>query len=213
MKALVVWCHPDPVSLTAAAAASLVSGFGSAGFSTRAVDLYREAAEGRFDPVLAKDEIDRRMSFDSTVQSWGSLVRESGVLCFVHPEWWGGPPALLKGFVDRVFSSGTAYEWTGDDSGGRERVGLLAGKRALVVISTDRESPEDGKEDPLAVIWRERILSWCGVGEVAIEILYDARNAGWEARSRWIERLSGIAGSLVGEKNVPPDLASGRLPS
>ena len=75
----------------------------------------------------------------------------------VHPDWWGGPPAVLKGWLDRVLRPGTAYEYEGEVPEARSVVGLLEGRKALTVITGDADDP-----GPLEGFWKERIWGYCG---------------------------------------------------
>ena len=84
-----------------------------------------------------------------------------------HPNWWGQPPAILKGWVDRVVRPGVAYEFREDDSGEGVPVGLLKAKSA-VVFNTSNTYPERELAafgDPLETIWRNCIFGLCGVGD------------------------------------------------
>jgi hypothetical protein len=64
---------------------------------------------------------------------------------------------VLKGWLDRVFRPGTAYEYEGDVPEARKVVGLLTGRRALVVVTGDAEDP-----GPLKEFWEERVWGYCG---------------------------------------------------
>jgi putative NADPH-quinone reductase len=46
----------------------------------------------------------------------GEIARAEGII-IVHPNWWGQPPAIMKGWIDRVFRPGVAYRFTEDDKG------------------------------------------------------------------------------------------------
>ena len=79
----------------------------------------------------------------------------------VHPNWWGQPPAILKGWIDRVLRQGVAYEF-GPDGGVIPR---LAGKTA--VVFTTSNTPRDIElglfGDPLENLWKTCIFGFCGV--------------------------------------------------
>jgi NAD(P)H dehydrogenase (quinone) len=109
LNTLVVHCHPDPQSFSAALFRAACDAAGRAGHEVRTIELYAE----RFDPVLTLDE--RRAYLDDTafvvrrVQPHVEALRWAEHLVFVHPTWYYGPPALLKGWLERVWLPGVAF--------------------------------------------------------------------------------------------------------
>ncbi len=83
----------------------------------------------------------------------------------VHPNWWGQPPAILKGWVDRVIRPGVAYQFLEGDSGEGVPCGLLAARTAIVfnTSNTDAEREQMVFGDPLETIWKNCIFDLCGV--------------------------------------------------
>lgn len=159
----VIHAHPDPDSFTAAIAGSATEVLSAAGVSTHSVDLYRCDGGYAFPPILDIDELRRKTSLNPIVQTQMTLVEESAGYVIVHPDWWGGPPAILKGWIDRVLRPGTAYE-VPDGFGPRTPSALLSGKRALVIVNGDSETP-----GPLTEFWIDRVWRFCGV---EAELLY-----------------------------------------
>ncbi len=98
-------------------------------------DLY---AEG-FDPILTYEEFSAEEVSDPVVRSHCEQVAEADALVVVHPNWWGQPPAILKGWIDRVLRYGVAYVFKEQD-GEEVAVGLLKTRAALIVNTcmTDR---------------------------------------------------------------------------
>ncbi len=92
-------------------------------------------------------------------------LRRAGGLVVVHPNWWGQPPAILKGWIDRVIRAGVAYEFIGADMGEGVPAGLLAGKTGLVFNTSD--TPQERERsvfgDPLELIWKKCIFEFCGI--------------------------------------------------
>jgi NAD(P)H dehydrogenase (quinone) len=111
MRVLVLYCHPVETSFHAALHARVLASLGQAGHEVDDCDLYAEA----FNPVLSREE--RLHYYDKTVNRTPVeryvhrlLAAEALVLC--HPVWNYGLPAMLKGFIDRVFLPGVAFELT-----------------------------------------------------------------------------------------------------
>lgn len=109
MAGLVVLAHPLAGSLSHRLAETAASALRGAGHETTVLDLY---AEG-FEPRLSVDE---RGGYYATaapgadIERHAALLREAERLVFVFPTWWFGPPAVLKGWIDRVFSPGIAFD-------------------------------------------------------------------------------------------------------
>jgi NAD(P)H dehydrogenase (quinone) len=126
MRALWVLAHPDPGSLNAHLRAVGVGALRRAGWDVDESDLY---ADG-WDPVLVTEG-------GADVEAEQARLRDADLLVLQFPLWWYGMPAIMKGWVDRVFEAGFAYDVL-DPVTGRARKygdGGLAGKRALAVVT------------------------------------------------------------------------------
>lgn len=108
MHALVIYCHPNPASFTAAVRDVVLEKLAAAGASTTLIDLY---AEG-FDPILTAPEL---VSYpggptpECPFADHIARLRAADTLIFVYPTWWYGLPALLKGWLDRVLLPDVAF--------------------------------------------------------------------------------------------------------
>jgi NAD(P)H dehydrogenase (quinone) len=128
---LVVYTHPSPSSYTASVLTRVLAGLDAAGHEVDVLDLY---AIG-FDPLLADDERFRSGNDPLTaplVQTHIALLRAARAVVFVHPTWWSGPPAMLKGWIERVFVADVAYT-VGPSGRMRSR---LRHVRHLIVITS-----------------------------------------------------------------------------
>ncbi len=92
-------------------------------------------------------------------------IAEAEGIIVVHPNWWGQPPAILKGWIDRVIRPGIAYEFLEGDSGEGVPRGLLRAQVAIVfnTSNTEPEREENVFGDPLETIWKNCIFGLCGV--------------------------------------------------
>lgn len=130
-SALVVYCHPDADSLVGAALTRVVAGLEAAGAEYRVHDLYEDGFEPRL--TASEHETDVTPGTDPGVQQYGVDLRWCDTLVFVYPTWWAGQPAMLKGWIDRVWANGVAWE----RSAATTRVTpLLTGIRRLIVVTT-----------------------------------------------------------------------------
>lgn len=185
-RLLSVFAHPRRNSFTGAVLDHAAAATESVGITTRTIDLYSE----HFDPVLDADELARRFSFDRQTQEYTRALSEHTHYLFVHPDWWGGPPAILKGFLDRVLRTGIAFEWHERDDGGRDQIPLLTDRSAAVLITSDSEEPAPS----LRAAW-EAVCSFCGVQLHAVSVLAPVHDSRLRERRKWLDEV----GSLVRE--------------
>ena len=108
MRVLVVHSHPDPESFSAALRAAVLGALDRAGHETRLIDLY---AEG-FDPVLRRNawrDYEDPLLNRRDVAAHVAALQWAEALVFVYPTWWYGLPAMLKGWLDRVWLPDVAF--------------------------------------------------------------------------------------------------------
>ena len=109
MRTLIVYCHPVEQSFCAALYAASRETLEARGHELRCFDLY---AEG-FQPILTREEriayLDAPQQIESRVQAHVDALRWAEHLLFVFPIWFYGPPAMLKGWLERVWLPGVAF--------------------------------------------------------------------------------------------------------
>ena len=126
MKHLVVYAHPNPVSLNHSILGTTVNTLKKNGHEVVVRDLY--ALD--FQPVL-KPEDTAAMKAGKTpddIKTEQEFIAEADVITFIYPIWWTGLPAILKGYVDRVFAFGFAYS-----AGPEGVIKLLEGKKGFII--------------------------------------------------------------------------------
>ena len=184
MKILVVLAHPNPHSFNHAIAVEAVATLRSIGHTVIFRDLYREG----FDPVLPVDEIGRDASLDPIVQEHCEQISSAEGIVIVHPNWWGQPPAILTGWIDRVFRPGVAYRFIEGDDGEGVPLGLLAA-RTFIVFNT-ANTPESRERavfgDPLELIWRNCICGLCSTAVFYRRIYRVVCTSTPDQRSAWL---------------------------
>ncbi|MFC1656998.1 NAD(P)H-dependent oxidoreductase [Candidatus Moduliflexota bacterium] len=187
MKVLVLLAHPSPGSFNHAIAAAASAELRSLGHEV----LFHDLCEEGFDPLLPAGEIPRDVSLPEPVERHCRELRECGGIVIVHPNWWGQPPAILKGWVDRVIRPGVAYEFLEGDSGDGVPRGLLAGKRAMVfnTSNTPQRREEEVFGDPLELLWKNCIFSLCGIDEVRRKMFAVVVVSTPKERERWLEEV------------------------
>ena len=187
---LVILAHPDTGSLNAAIARRCVDRLSENGHRALFHDLYREG----FNPILPASEIPEGAHVDGSVQiHCGELAGAHGIV-IVHPNWWGMPPAILVGWIDRVFRPGVAYRFIEGDPGEGVPLGLLKGKIALVFNTSntprDRELTVFG--DPLEAFWKTSVFEFCGITRHYRTTFSVVVTSSQETRERWLDEVDGM---------------------
>lgn len=134
-RILVVHCHPLDDSMIATVGGRVVASLEAGGVEYRVRDLY---AEG-FVPELSAEEhrTHLRPGVADDVRSHADDLRWADTLVFVYPTWWSGQPAMLKGWIDRVFACGVAWELPDGASRLKPR---LRNVRRIVAVTTHGSS-------------------------------------------------------------------------
>lgn len=156
MKVFVVIGHQRKGSFCHAIAAAAVEELKAAGHEVVYHDLYDEG----FDPVLPHEEIPKDAQPGPVVQRHCDELRSADGYLVVHPNWWAMPPAVLKGWIDRVLRQGVAYDFGPDGV-----IGHLKGKTAVVFTTsnTPRDLELSWFGDPLENLWKTCVFGFCGV--------------------------------------------------
>ena len=161
MKILVSLGHPGPsTSFNHAMASAACEAARDNGHQVIFHDLY---AEG-FDPILLRAEIPERAAVPEDIRQRAEELQSADGIVIVHPNWWGQPPAILKGWIDRVVRPGIAYRFADTDAAEGVPTGLLRARAVLVLNTSDtpfeREKAIFG--DPLETIWKNCVFGLCG---------------------------------------------------
>jgi len=161
MKISIILANPNRSSFNHAIARTVINRLERNDHAVSFHDLYSEL----FNPLLYENEIPKDAALPLMIKNHCDEIRQAGGIIIIHPNWWGQPPAMLKGWIDRVIRPGVAYEFLEGDSGEGVPRGLLSAKAAIVFntsnTSSEREQSVFG--DPLETIWRNCIFGLCGV--------------------------------------------------
>ena len=159
MNLLIVLAHPDPASFNHAIARTARETLQEAGHTVVFHDLHAE----KFDPIIDRSEIPKDARLDPVIRKHCDELAGADGLVVVHPNWWGQPPAILKGWIDRVFRPGVAYEFLDGDNGEGVPRGLLKLRAALVfnTANTPAQREQTVFGDPLERLWKDCIFGLC----------------------------------------------------
>ncbi|BBD07698.1 NAD(P)H-dependent oxidoreductase [Desulfovibrio ferrophilus] len=187
MNILVILGHPEQGSLNHAIAEQTVTTLHELGHQVVFHDLCREG----FDPGLPGMEISRDAKLPPEIQQHCNELADADGIVIIHPNWWGMPPAILKGWVDRIMRVDVAYRFVGEDGGEGVPEGLLKADRALVFntsnTATEREQNIFG--DPLERIWKDCIFDLCGVREFHRRMFNIVCLSSQQKRESWLSEV------------------------
>src|SRR6218665_2314714 len=182
-KITVILGHPDPASYCGALADAYVEAARQAGHEVRFFKL----GEIAFDPVLHHGYRQIQPLEPGLVEVQQAITWAEH-LVFVFPMWWGGLPAPLKGFFDRVFLSGFAFKYR---KGSQLWDKLLKGRsaRAFVTMDTPGWYYTLFYRRPLHLQLRKTILEFCGIKPVGITVFAPVRFADDQRRAKWLDKV------------------------
>lgn len=160
MNYLIISSHPYDGSFNGAEVNLIKETAMAKGYNIRHIDLVRE----NFDPVMHGEDLRLWRTGESNnpqVAEYKKAIEDADVLVFPFPVWWGTMPAVLKGFLDKVFLPGWAYKY--DENG--EMVGLLDNKKAIVIttMQTPVEIFKGYFNDPVEGSFIKDTLQACGI--------------------------------------------------
>lgn len=159
MKCLILYAHPNPKSFNNAILKTIENQLEKNGHQVEIRDLYKI----EFDPVLKADDFEKLQQGQVTedVKIEQDFVAWADLIIVVAPVWWANLPAILKGYIDRVFSHGFAYTF-----GENGPEGLLPGKQAYLVSTSGAPNEiysQMGMHDSFTKTIDEGIFSFCGI--------------------------------------------------
>ncbi|MHC4398044.1 MAG: NAD(P)H-dependent oxidoreductase [Planctomycetota bacterium] len=194
MKVLVVIGHQRKGSFCHAIAETAVEQLKAAGHETIYHDLYEE----KFDPILPHEEIPKGSERDPVVWRHCEEVTAADGFVVVHPNWWAMPPAILKGWIDRVMCQGVAYEF--GDRGAV--IGHLKAKKAVVITTsnTPRDLELELFGDPLENLWKNCIFGFAGVEDFYRRNFESIVLSTAQQRKEWLAEVRKIV-----EDRFPPE--------
>ncbi|MDB6046266.1 MAG: NADPH-dependent reductase family protein [Gammaproteobacteria bacterium] len=188
MLALIVVANPSPNSLSHAMASAAERVLVARGYEIAYHDLYAE----HFDPVQPTGEDGNVGSSNVLVEQHCLELARADLILVFHPNWWGQPPAILKGWIDRVFRLNTAYGYPPGVGFEGVPVGLLRARLAIVVntsnTSAEREATAFG--DPLETLWKNCVFGLCGISNVMRRMYAPVSGSTAQQRAAWLSEVT-----------------------
>lgn len=191
MHILTVLDHPNPQSFSAAIAQSFMSGAKSAGHTTELADLH---AEG-FTPTwsLADAAPEAHPNGGQDIAAEHQRIERADAICLVFPLYWWGMPAMMKGWVDRVWSWGWAYNQLDDPNTSLQRP-----RSGLLLVPAGARSDEieaKGYRAAMETAWIDGTFGYFGLSPRRLDLL--CGSTGSDARRAELLNRAFEAGRLM----------------
>ncbi|QZT36099.1 NAD(P)H-dependent oxidoreductase [Halosquirtibacter xylanolyticus] len=188
MRNLIIYTHFNNESFTKAVVTKMEQELLNAKQEVELIDLYKD----KFNPVL--DLQDFNYSFNGgdipkDVKAYQETISKADNLIFVFPLWWWQMPAILKGFFDKVFTQGFAFEYTSEGP-----KGLLKEKKIDIVINTgSNEAHLFGSKsaESLEHYFNSGLLGYCQLS-ADIHFFTDVLHGPHEVRQSYLDRIPEI---------------------
>lgn len=189
-KILIINGHPNPDSFNYGIAAAYKQGALTAGAEVKEIVV----ADLNFSPNL-KFGYQKRTDLEPDLLDALEKIKWCEHMVWIHPVWWGGLPAMLKGFIDRVFLPGFVFQYR-ENSVWWDK--LLTGKTARIITTLDQPSwyywLMFGR--PSVNQLKKSTLEFCGVKPVKVSYVGPIRNSTAEFRAEQLKKIEQLGSQL-----------------
>ena len=186
-KSLIIYAHPDSGSFNHAIKKTILAELQAVGHQVKIRDLYSLG----FDPVLSRSELENydfpHRGISDDIKAEQEAIQWADHLIFIYPTWWWSMPAIMKGYLDRVFLPGFAF--SADENGIN---GLLDDKKAWIIQTTGSDGSyiaESGLDDVARKVLDLGFFSFCGIEVIGHHFLPAVQTISEAERKEMLERL------------------------
>jgi len=185
MNHLIITTHFNPKSFTHAVSETVIQKSKADGETVEHIDLYAD----KFDPVLGGQDIDwmyQGGQIPENIKAYQEKIKNADKITIVYPIWWAQMPAMLKGFIDRVFTMGFAFLY--DENGPKP---LLPGKKAHIITcsgSPNEYYEASGMHAAILKTIDQGVFEFCGL-ETTHTFFGNVMNGTDELRKGYLESL------------------------
>lgn len=182
-KILIINGHPNPESFNFGIAESYFKGAIASGAEVDNITI----SELNFNPNLQFGYQKRTELEPDLLASWDK-IQKADHLVWIHPVWFGGLPAITKGFIDRLFLPGMAFQYRKNSVWWDK---LLKGKTAHIITTLDQPSwyYKIFYGNPSVNQLKKTTLEFCGVKPVKVSYLGIIKTADEVQRKKWLEKV------------------------
>ncbi|RKE52617.1 NAD(P)H-dependent oxidoreductase [Sphingobacterium detergens] len=189
-KILIINGHPNRESFNFGIAATYQDGAEESGAEVRSINI----ADLNFNPNLQFGYQKRTELEPDLLQAWEDILWAEH-LVWVHPVWWGGLPAIMKGFIDRLFLPGFAFQYR-ENSLFWDK--LLKGKSARIITTLDQPgwyyALVYGR--PSVNQLKRSTLLFCGISPVKVTYIGIIKTSDTTKRNKWLYKIKQLGQKL-----------------
>ncbi len=188
-KILIINCHPNTDSFNFGIHDAYKKGAVSAGAELKEI-IIRNL---QFNPNLQFGYQKRTELEPDLLDAW-EKIKWAEHLVWIHPVWWGGLPAIAKGFIDRLFLPGFAFQYRKNSVWWDK---LLAGRTAHIITTLDQPSwyYRFAFGRPSVNQLKKSTLEFCGIKPVKVTYIGPIKNSAADMRENWLRKIN-----MMGEK-------------
>lgn len=186
MNILIIYSYPHHDSLNGKILDTVLQSIDKK-HTVKTIDLYQD----NFNPVLYFDKVHRRrdLQFDSETQAYRDAITHSDHIIFIFPIWWSGMPAILKGFIDRVFVQNFAYTYAPKKL---IPIKLLKGKTANIIVTHDTPYlfAKLVQKDYGKILKSQILQGMCGIKVTKLLSLSNTKNSTLKQRQKFLKKIA-----------------------
>ncbi len=192
MDYLIIYSHPNPKSFNHAIKESIEKKLKEKNKSFETRDLYSIG----FDPVMKPDDFIAIQKGEHLpdVKKEQELIKNTETVIFIHPIWWYSMPAILKGYIDRVFSYGFAYIQT------EKGIEPLLTDKKVVIFNTLGETEEQCEGTGICQCIKKTIggtFEFCGMEVIKHEMFFAVPYVSDEERKQYLRQVEKIIDDIT----------------
>lgn len=183
MKILVVFDHPRRDSFCGAVLDRFLLGLKSAGHAAEVADLRAENFDPRLPVADEPDWNDPKKVYSPEVLAEQARIERNEAMAFVFPVWWWSFPATTKGWIDRVWNNGWAYD-----------AGRINHRRALLIGTASGSAAsyaKRGYDQAMRVQLLTGTMDYCGIPKSELHLLYDVMESD-ATRAKLLDEAEGL---------------------
>ena len=198
MHVLIILAHPKPGSFAHKIAMAYNEGAEMAGHKVDLLDLYASHLQLGFVKPETKQEYAKNQPVRVELQEKIARAHE---IVIIHPLWWGGPPAILKNFIDQILTPGFAYNPPGDSMFMPKRLNvmpkrLLKGRKVRLFITSDGQIWTNLlRFMPYFTTWYFYVLKKTGLRLASFHLFDFMKHRSHTSRNKWLAKINAIASS------------------
>ena len=183
MNILIIFAHPNERSYCAAIRKKFIAGLKTSNHKVKIHNLYKD----NFNPLLSKEELKNKEETlkDPLVKKYRKDIDWADVIALIHPAYWYGVPAILKGYFDRLLEEGFAYDYVVDHPEPK-----LGNKKGILIQTFDAEEELEKKmfDD---ITFKSVYFTWkyCGIEKWIRKSFFRVNFVSEMKRVEWLEEI------------------------